>query len=98
MVPKHVSDRVRCLAERIDCADDHLDVAGYDECGEGSKFWRFTTQVNCTSVEPCPIMAARAILGSGMSGGASGNASGGGTRLTVSLRTPTLGRTEQARG
>ena len=35
VVSQHVGHRVRRLAERVGLVDDHLDVAGFEELGEG---------------------------------------------------------------
>ena len=35
MVPEHVRDRARSLAQCVPLVDDHLDVARLEECGEG---------------------------------------------------------------
>ena len=35
VVSQHVGHRVRRLAERVGLVDDHLDVSGFEECGEG---------------------------------------------------------------
>ena len=35
MVPQHVGDRACGLAEWVHLVDDHLDVARFEECGEG---------------------------------------------------------------
>lgn len=60
-----MGDRARRFVQRIGFVDDDLDVAGFEECGEGGEVLAvFTTQVtNCTRVEPRPMSAARAILG-----------------------------------
>ena len=35
VVFEHVGDRVGGVAERVGPVDDHLDVTGFEECGEG---------------------------------------------------------------